>query len=212
MKTNNQHQDMEDLLNRSGYAPISARYYHLYSPKTALQMNSYSPNNAYSQPVSSTDSGLDLLLVQRQELSRANIGLIYAEIEQRRQLRDQNLDSINLDQCYLRNMALLRGEDLWDKYRFKLEEGIIRLESDKRREYQTYFKDLMFLKKDLRLALLEEMEEAQKVLLLNDQSSPFLGEMSRDPAQAAGKQPREMNKYTEVIPWDQYLLPMPGSW
>jgi hypothetical protein len=64
------------------------------------------------------------------------------------------------------NMAILRGEDLWDRYRFKLEQSILDLEGEKRKEESAYFRDVFFLKKELRELLIESLEERQKAGML----------------------------------------------
>jgi hypothetical protein len=53
----------------------------------------------------------------------------------------------------------------------ELERKIIDLEQEKRREEKDFFKDLMFLNKELRFAKIEEMEEKQKQALCLDQEA-----------------------------------------
>ena len=67
----------------------------------------------------------------RQELDQYQIDLIQTELNHRRQIRDQSLYRINTDQCSLSNIILLRGDEIWDKYRFKLEQSKLDLEQEK---------------------------------------------------------------------------------
>ena len=55
-----------------------------------------------------------------------------------------------------------------ENIRIELERKIIDLEQDKRMEQTSYFRDIMFLKKDLREALIEKLEENQKTEMLLD--------------------------------------------
>ena len=57
--------------------------------------------------------------------------MIVEEIRERRRILERNIYSINLDQCAHRDIILFRSEDIWDKYRFKLEQEILSLEENK---------------------------------------------------------------------------------
>ena len=120
--------------------------------------------NKISGPAS--DPGLDTLLLQKQELVDSKIQMILYEIIQRRLMKDYNLYRINLDQCSFRNLTFAVGEHCWDKRRLDIERRIIDLEEEKRTEQTSYFKDLLFLRKELRESLIERMEEDQKTKML----------------------------------------------
>ena len=47
-----------------------------------------------------------------------------------------------------------------------VERKIIDLEQEKRREQTDYFRDILFLKKELRETLIEKLEEQQRLALL----------------------------------------------
>jgi len=55
---------------------------------------------------------------------------------------------------------------MWDKKRMDVERKIIDLEQEKRREQTDYFRDILFLKKELRETLIEKLEEKQRLALL----------------------------------------------
>ena len=127
---------------------------------------SYSTLPTLTSPDS--DLALDRLLAQRGELIGSRIELILADMGQRREIKDQNLYRINLDQCAVRSVVLFRGEHVWDKYRFKLEEKLLGLEEEKRQEESGYFKDILMLKKELRDYLIQHQEEAHKTGLFTE--------------------------------------------
>ncbi len=108
--------------------------------------------------------GLDLgtMLTQGKELATYRIGLLEEELKTRRALMDANLNGINYDQTVMKSIILLRGEDLWDKYRLRLEESILNLETEKRREVSSYFRDVMWLNREMRQSQVEAKEEDQK--------------------------------------------------
>jgi hypothetical protein len=114
----------------------------------------------------SDDLGLETLLGQRQEIVDAKVQMILSEIFQRRLIKDQNLYRINLDQCSFRTLTFALGEHCWDKRRLELERRIIDLEEEKRTEETGYFKDILFLRKELRESLIERIEDEQKAKLI----------------------------------------------
>jgi len=88
--------------------------------------------------------------------------MVLSEIYQRRQLKEHNIYQICCDQCSCRNLIYLVGDIYMDKRRIELERKIIDLEQEKRREKTGYFRDILFLKKELRESLIEHLEEQQK--------------------------------------------------
>lgn len=107
-------------------------------------------------------TGLEGLLYQRQEIIHSKIQLLLSEITQRRILKDQNLYHIDVDQCACRNIIYLIGSHYLDRRRVDIERKIIDLEQEKRREKSDYFRDILFLRKELRESLIEKLEEDQK--------------------------------------------------
>ena len=150
--------------------PLDPKYF--YQVWNSGDAHSYSPQSSYQTdsdavPSSLGGLGLDELLSQRADLLDYRVQMIVQEINERRRILEQNVYSINLDQCAHRNMILLRGEDIWDKYRFKIEQDILGLEENKRREESAYFRDILFLKRELRDSLVEHKEEGHKAAFLN---------------------------------------------
>ena len=92
--------------------------------------------------------------------------MVLSEIYQRRTMKEDNLYHICLDQCACRNLIYDRGDFIDDGKKLELERRIIELERDKRMEQVSYFKDILFLKKELRETLIERLEENQKAELL----------------------------------------------
>ena len=150
--------------------PLDPKY--LYQTLNVEDASHYSQQSLYQTDTGDPSSslgglGLDELLSQRADLLDYRVQMIVQEIKERRRILDQNVYSINLDQCAHRNIILLRGEYIWDKYRFKIEQDILGLEENKRREESAYFRDILFLKRELRDSLVEHKEEGHKAAFLN---------------------------------------------
>jgi len=149
------------------YVPFAPSYYNLYRAGSIAGRDKYRSCSDHGYEAE-TDFGLDLLLGQRKEIVNAQMGLLNFEIEERRRIKERNLYRIDLDQCYCRNTIMLRGEDLWDRDRLKLEQSIRDLEREKRQSYENYFRDLLFLKREMRQVLIEGLEEDQKAAMLTN--------------------------------------------
>ena len=119
--------------------------------------------------------GLEQLMFQKQEIIHSKIQMLLSEIYQRHTLQNDNLYRISLDQCACRNLIFDMGDHLWDKKRLDFERKIIDLEQEKRREQTGYFKDVLFLRKELRETLIEKLEDKQKEALFKDsvEESPW---------------------------------------
>ena len=112
--------------------------------------------------------GLEQLMFQKQEIIHSKIQMLLSEIYQRHTLQNDNLYRISLDQCACRNLIFDMGDHVWDKKRLDFERKIIDLEQEKRREQTGYFKDVLFLRKELRETLIEKLEDKQKADLFKD--------------------------------------------
>lgn len=135
---------------RYGYNPIS--------PSSYLSAYHRTP-----KPTSdATDLSLESLLGQKQEVIDSKIQMVLTEIDQRRIMKDYHLYRIDLDQCTCRNLIYFLGKHYQDKRRVDIEKKIIDLEQEKRRERSAYFKDILFLRKELRESFIEKLEEDQK--------------------------------------------------
>jgi len=169
MDFQNQAQNPHNPRNWPYGLPLDPKYLYLSYPKPGL--GSYEPDRSGEDyPGQSTgpldDLGIEGLLAQRADLVDYRVQMIVEEIKERRRILERNIYSIDLDQCAHRDIILFRSEDIWDKYRFKLEQEILNLEENKRREESSYFRDILFLKKELRDSLIERKEEDLKASLL----------------------------------------------
>ena len=155
------------------YVPLDPRYLYIE--------NRYPVTNRYNTNPLSTDTkappyglGLDHFMHQKQQVILSKILMLNSEIYQRYSLRGQSLYHINLDLCTCRNLIYHIGEDVLDKRRIELERKIIDLEQEKRKEKGNYFRDILFLRKELRGSLIEKLEEEQKASLLMSQGEELL--------------------------------------
>ena len=151
--------------NLGHYVPIDPKYmyYNMANGRYTWNNSIYDTNN---QPA---DYGLEHLMGQRQDLIFSKIDMLYSEIYERHMIKETNLYRINLDQCCFKNMIYAIGDHLWDRNRVELERRIVDLEQDKRREASNYFRDISFIRKELRESLIEKKEEEQKANLLMNQ-------------------------------------------
>lgn len=106
------------------------------------------------------------LIQQKSQLVDSKIQMIVTDIYQRYRLKNDNLYRIYLDQCACRNLAHHLDETLWDRQRLDLEKKMIDLERDLRQEKLWYFRDILFLKKELRESCIERMEEQNKTKMI----------------------------------------------
>jgi len=147
------------------YPPMDPKY--LYPEKNPA-INGYHVGLPYTDSNDQYGHGLEDLMLQRQEIIHSKIHMLVSDIYQRHKLRDENLYRICLDQCAFRNLIYQIGDYVWDRNRVELERKIIDLEQEKRREKTMYFSDILFLRKELRESLIEDLEEKQKAALLLD--------------------------------------------
>ena len=152
------------------YVPPDPRYiYRLDHYKATARYQSNEPQEVQTGSVD--DMGIEQLFAQKQEIIDSKIQMLYLEMGSRAVLKEKNLYSINYDQCGFRNLIYQMCQYSFDRRRVELERKIIDLEQEKRREEKDFFKDLMFLNKELRFAKIEEMEEKQKQALCLDQEA-----------------------------------------
>jgi len=65
------------------------------------------------------------------------------------------------------------GVDYKDRRRVDIEKKIIDLEQEKRRERAAYFRDVLFLRKELRESFIEKLEEEQKAEIFMNPKEEF---------------------------------------
>ena len=149
------------------YISIDPKYICL---EDYLCRSKYIPNDSYiDSSLLAGANRFDHFMRQRQGLVSYKIQMLYSQIYDRRKIKEENLYRINLDQCSFKNIIFSLGDDIWDQRRLELERRIIELEEEKRREETGYFRDLLFIRKDLRQVLLEKQEEDQRAGLLMSQ-------------------------------------------
>ena len=153
--------------------PLDPRY--LYPQR-------YAAKDAYQSLLSpASDSGQSLeqsvlnvpsveeLMLNRGKVIDSHIGMLVSDIYQRHKLKEENLYHVNLDQCACNTLIYRMPPSIWDKKRMDVERKIIDLEQEKRREQTDYFRDILFLKKELRETLIEKLEEQQRLALLAEE-------------------------------------------
>jgi len=172
--TTSQDYEIKNLPVPSNYPHFPLKY--LYPQRYGY--NPIKPVYAESFPLyeksSSTPTGLEGLLYQRQEIIHSKIEMVLTEINQRRIMKDENLYQIDFDQNSLQTLIFGLRRYYIDRRRIELEKKIIDLEQEKRRERTTYFRDILFLRKELRESLVEKLEEDQKVDIFTDQQGESL--------------------------------------
>ena len=147
------------------YAPLDPRY--LY-PANRFLTDGYLTKGYFVAPESSSGTNLDDLMNQKRDVIHSKIGMVLSEITQRYELKNENLSEICRDQCTFRDLINLMGDIYLDRNRIELEGKILDLEQEKRREKAGYFRDILFLRKELRESLVEKLEEEQKALFFAD--------------------------------------------
>lgn len=154
--------------DRGSYIPPNPKYFDYENRYT-------SPHKSQSYPVDLTpvavsdSSGIEDFLKQKQDVINTKIQMLYSEMAVRSYINGQLLYRINYDQCTCQNLIMARGEEFLDRQRMDLENKILDLEQEKRREETALFRDLSFLNKELRFARIEAIEEQQKQALCLNQ-------------------------------------------
>ena len=147
------------------YAPLDPKYLYPIKP---IPTDGYLTQGYLEAHESSSGTSLDDLMNQKRDVIHSKIGMVLSEITQRYELKNQNLSDICRDQCTFRNLINLMGDIYLDRNRIELEGKILDLEQEKRREKAGYFRDILFLRKELRESLVEKLEEEQKALFFAD--------------------------------------------
>ena len=116
--------------------------------------------------------GIEEFMQQKQDINRYKIEMLYTVMGIRSYINDKLLYRINYDQCICRNLIMSRGDEFFDRQRIDLENKILDLEAEKRREETAFFRDLSFLNKELRFEKVSALEEQHKqALCLNMEES-----------------------------------------
>ena len=152
------------------YIPMYPQYFYPQRyPVGDGYQNSQLNHSSYDHKDQFFGTGLEELMFKRGEIIDSKINLVLSDIYQRREFQHDNAYHICLDQCACRNLINELDEDVWDRNRIELEKKIIDLEQEKRMEQTSYFRDILFLKRELREAMIEKLEENQKTDMFLDQ-------------------------------------------
>lgn len=153
-----------DQYTHQSYIPPNPKYFD-YENRYGVPTN----NQKYVVDVSPTPiihtAGIEGFLQQKHDVVTYRIQMLYSEMGLRSYINGQILYRINYDQCTCKNLIIARGDEFLDRQRMDLENKILDLEQEKRREETAFFRDISFLNKDLRFARIEALEEKQKQAL-----------------------------------------------
>lgn len=111
-----------------------------------------------------TQEGIDDLFKDRLGLIRSKIELILLQLEQRKTINHETLYQIGKDSCKAQNLIFEMGYRGYrmDRDRLSVERIKFDLESQKRMEEASYFRDTGLLNKDLKDSLIQYLGEVQK--------------------------------------------------
>jgi hypothetical protein len=111
---------------------------------------------------------IDNIFRDRQTLIRSKIELILLQLEQRKKINQEVLYDIDKDSCKAQNLIFEMGYRVYrmDKDRITLEKTKLDLESQKRLEEVSYFRDIGMLNRDLTETLIQYLSEVQKTKLI----------------------------------------------
>ena len=159
---------LEGRYNPNQYMPMDPKY--IYESMNGSGKDRYLSTPAYGINTDySAGTGLDMLLGHKKDIIQSKIQMLATEIYERYRLKNDNLYRIDLDQCTCRTLIYQMGDFYLDRRRLDLEKKIIDLEQEKRREKALYFRDVSFIRKELRYSLIEQLEEEQKADLFMNQ-------------------------------------------
>jgi len=113
---------------------------------------------------------IDDLFQDRLGLIRSKIELILLQLDQRKEINQENLYRIDQDSCQAQNLIFEMGYRAYrmDRDRVSLEKMKFDLEAQKRMEETSYFRDTGLLNQDLKDALIQYLGEVQKSTFIND--------------------------------------------
>ena len=111
---------------------------------------------------------IDNIFRDKQTLIRSKIELILLQLEQRKKINQEVLYEIDNDSCKAQNLIFEMGYRVYriDRDRITLEKTKLDLESQKRLEGVSYFRDTGMLNRDLKETLIEYLNEVQKTKLI----------------------------------------------
>lgn len=111
------------------------------------------------------------IMNDRKELLRSKIEMIVSGIGERKRIKQDNIYKIDKDSCELNNIIFKMPyyrRFFFGRERLMVERMKMDLESQKRMEEVSYFRDLSLLHKDLKDTIIEYMSEQNKQKLLSN--------------------------------------------
>ena len=117
-----------------------------------------------------TGDGIEELFKDRLGLIRSKIELILLQLEERKRISQEIMYQMERDSCKVQNMIFEMGPLAYyiNRERLSLEQTKLDIETQKRKEEVSYFKDTGLLNQDLKDALIQYLGEVQKSAFVND--------------------------------------------
>ena len=159
------------------YVPIDLKRYGIPTPygKSSLHYHENRLVNHILQTIDQKETqkdiqteSIDELFKDRLGLIRSKIELILLQLDQRKQINQEILYEIDKDSCKAQTLIFEMGYRAYrmDRERLTLEKVKFDLESQKRLEEVSYFRDTGLLNKDLKDTLIQYLGEVQKSKIL----------------------------------------------
>ena len=161
------------------YLPIDTKRYGIPAP-CGGQNPPYHDNGMVShilQTIDQRETGrdsqkesIDDLFEDRLGLIRSKVELILLQLEQRKKINQEILYGIGKDSSMAQNLLFEMGYRVYrmDRERLSIEKIKFDLETQKRMEEASYFRDTGLLNKDLKDTLIQYLGEVQKSAFVND--------------------------------------------
>jgi len=165
------------------YVPIGSKRYAIPSPDGKPlklfyenQLASHILETIYQRNEEKSPLGesIEELFKDRLGLIRSKIELILLQLEQRKKINQEVFYEIDKDSCKAQNLIFEMGYRVYrmDKERISLERVKFDLESQRRLEEVSYFRDTGLLNKDLKDTLIQYLSEVQKSKIIGLEEEP----------------------------------------
>jgi hypothetical protein len=150
---------------------LPALYKGKVSPRYKNKMVGYVLNTVSKrEAASNTTDSIDGIFADRLGLIKSSIELTLLQLNQRREIHHDLVYHIDLDSVRADSLIYAMGPRAYDvgRERLAIEKVKFDLESQRRMENVSYFKDSAFLNKDLKESLIEYLGEVNKSSLLTE--------------------------------------------
>ena len=166
------------------YTPADTKRYGIPAPYKAPKFPVYE-NRLVSHILQTIDQrekarkdpleeSIDEVFKDRLGLIRSKIELILLQLEQRKIINQLIISEIDRDSCKAQDLIFEMGYRAYrmDRDRLTLEKTKFDLESQKRMEEASYFRDTGLLNKDLKDTLIQYLGEVQKSRIIGSEEEP----------------------------------------